>query len=84
MTNFSHRFFAPLLKEANITGFSFHGLRHTHASKLLAAGVDVQVVSHRLGHASVSTTMNIYAHLLPDSQEMVRGKIDMIFAKKEN
>lgn len=84
MTNFSHRFFAPLLKESGITDFSFHGLRHTHASKLLAAGVDVQVVSHRLGHASVSTTMNIYAHLLPDSQEMVRGKIDMIFAKKEN
>ena len=83
MTNFSHRYFAPLLKEAQITDFSFHGLRHTHASKLLAAGVDVQVVSHRLGHASVTTTMNIYAHLLPDSQELVRDKINEIFEDKE-
>lgn len=45
-----------------------HGLRHTHASLLLAAGTPVKVVSERLGHASVSVTMDVYAHVLPGAQ----------------
>ncbi|WP_083543583.1 tyrosine-type recombinase/integrase [Rhodococcus sp. 2G] len=45
-----------------------HGLRHTHASLLLAAGVPVKVVSERLGHASVSVTMDVYAHVMPGAQ----------------
>ncbi|HVM14201.1 MAG TPA: tyrosine-type recombinase/integrase [Egibacteraceae bacterium] len=42
-----------------------HDLRHTHATLMLQAGVPVQVVSQRLGHASVHLTMEIYAHVLP-------------------
>lgn len=43
---------------------SVHGLRHSHASFLIANGVDISYVSQRLGHANVSITLNIYAHLL--------------------
>ncbi len=47
----------------------FHDLRHTHATQLLGAGVNVKVVSERLGHANVSITLNTLAHVLPDTQQ---------------
>ena len=43
----------------------FHGLRHTSATILLAAGVPVHVVSERLGHANVRITLDTYAHVIP-------------------
>jgi len=45
-----------------------HDLRHTHATLLLAAGVPVKVVSERLGHSTVTITMEIYQHVLPGMQ----------------
>ena len=42
---------------------TFHGLRHTHASQLIANGVDIVTVSKRLGHAKPSVTLAIYAHM---------------------
>ena len=47
----------------------FHGLRHTCATMLLSAGEPIHVVSARLGHATVTMTLSIYAHVLKDSQE---------------
>lgn len=46
-------------------GSRFHMLRHTHATWLLASGVDIKTVSLRLGHASETTTLRAYAHALP-------------------
>lgn len=48
----------------NKEGFTFHGLRHSHASYLLAAGVDLQYVSKRLGHDNIGITAKTYAHIL--------------------
>ena len=45
-----------------------HDLRHTHASLLLAAGMPVKVVSERLGHASPTVTLTVYAHVMPGNQ----------------
>ncbi len=45
--------------------YRLHDLRHLNASLLLASGMDVAVVSHRLGHARTSTTQDIYAHQMP-------------------
>lgn len=46
-----------------LKAISIHGLRHTHCSLLLAAGVSVNDVKDRLGHANIQTTLNIYAHV---------------------
>jgi integrase len=42
---------------------TFHALRHTHASQLIAAGVDVATVSKRLGHATPAITLSVYTHM---------------------
>ena len=46
---------------------SFHALRHTHASILLAKGLPVLTVSKRLGHSKASMTLDTYGHLMPDA-----------------
>lgn len=51
-----------------------HDLRHTHATHLLAGGEQVKVVSERLGHASPTVTMTVYAHVLPGSQRQAAAR----------
>ncbi len=51
------------VKALGLPEISFHGLRHSHASALIAANLDVVSVSHRLGHGSPGITLNVYAHL---------------------
>ena len=60
--------FARLVKTAGVPPIRLHDLRHTHASQLLMAGVNVKVVSERLGHSSVSFTLDTYAHVMPGQQ----------------
>jgi integrase len=48
---------------------TFHGLRHTHATLLIAAGVDIRTVAHRLGHTSVQVTGDTYAHAMAATDE---------------
>lgn len=47
-------------------GITFHGLRHTHASLMLAAGADLKVTSSRLGHSSIGITADLYTHVASD------------------
>ena len=54
-----------------------HGLRHAHASWLLAGGADLQVVKERLGHAKISTTEG-YLHTLPDADQTALAALDKI------
>jgi len=46
-----------------VPDLAFHNLRHTHASPLIDAGVDIVTISKRLGHAKPDITLRIYAHL---------------------
>jgi integrase len=57
-----------------------HGLRHAHASWLLAGGADIQVVKERLGHGSISTTAN-YLHTLPGAGDAALGAMETIRGK---
>jgi integrase len=68
-SNLRNRSFRPLLEHARLRTIRFHDLRHTCATLLLSKDVNAKVVSEMLGHASVSTTLDIYSHLLPDMQE---------------
>lgn len=62
-------------KNVGVPIISIHGLRHTHASLLLYAGVSVASVAHRLGHASMTTTQKTYLHII---QELENTDIDKI------
>jgi len=59
---------ARLVDQDGVPLVTPHGLRHTAASLMLAAGVPLIVVSHQLGHANPNVTAQVYAHLLADSQ----------------
>lgn len=59
-----------------------HGLRHTSATLLISEQVDIRTVSARLGHAQTSTTMNIYAHSLKESDKKASDKLENLFQKK--
>ena len=54
----------------------FHSLRHTHASALIAAGLDVLTISRRLGHAKPTTTLNTYGHLFRQSDSGAAAAIE--------
>jgi integrase len=60
--------FARLVRQADVPAIRLHDLRHTHASHLLAAGVNAKVVSERLGHSSVSFTLDVYGQVMPGQQ----------------
>lgn len=62
-------------KKANIPVISIHGLRHTHASILLFAGVSIASVARRLGHSSMNTTQKTYLHII---QELENRDIDLV------
>lgn len=73
------RQFYPLLTRAGLPRARLHDLRHTAATLMLSDGVNVKVVSEMLGHADVSTTLRIYAHVLPDMQASAKAAIDRLY-----
>ncbi len=74
--NFHKNSWKPLLKRAGLPHARVHDLRHTAATLMLSHGVPVKVVSEMLGHADVSTTLSIYAHVLPDMQGGAASAMD--------
>ena len=63
------RYWRQALKKAMLPAIRLHDLRHTHATLALQAGVHPKVVSERLGHATVSITLDTYSHAIPAMQE---------------
>lgn len=68
-------------KRLEIPVISIHGLRHTHASILLFAGVSIASVARRLGHASMTTTQKTYLHII---QELENQDIDLVMRSLAN
>jgi integrase len=84
-SNFRSRCFNPIKQASQIEKeFTFHDLRHTHATLLLQAGVNAKVIQERLGHESVTLTLDTYSHLLPSMQETAVNALEKIFTGHSN
>jgi integrase len=77
-TNFIRKEWKPLLDRAGVAYRKFHTLRHTHASRLLAAGVDPAEVAKRIGD-KIETLMRSYAHWIPTTGRDTAAKVDAIY-----
>jgi integrase len=71
-----HRSFKPLLERAELSGFTFHSLRHTCATLLLSKNVNPKIVSEMLGHATISQTMDTYSHVMPGMREVAATALE--------
>lgn len=71
---------ALVARSIGFEGVTFHALRHTHASQLIDAGVDIVVISKRLGHAKPDITLRIYAHLFTTDDSKAAEAINTAIA----
>ena len=70
--------FNPTLERAGIRLMCFNSLRHTFATILIAIGENMKFIQKQMGHASITTTINIYGHLLPDASKGVGCRFDQL------
>ena len=70
------RAFKVIAESVGLQHVRLHDLRHAHATILLAQGVHPKIVQERLGHSSVSTTLDIYSHVVPGLQEAAARRFD--------
>lgn len=75
--SFSHTF-ADFLKKNNLRHIRLHDLRHTNATLMLMSNVPAKIASARLGHSNISTTLDIYSHVLKDMEKEVSDTISGI------
>jgi integrase len=68
--------FGRLIARAGVPAIRFHDLRHTNATVDLATGTHPKVVQERLGHASISETLDRYSHLTPNMQREAADRLD--------
>jgi integrase len=73
-------YFRRRVLASGVRSIRLHDLRHTHATHALQAGVHPKIVSERLGHSTISITLDIYSHALPsmqrDAAEAVAALLD--------
>ena len=72
--------FRKIARRAGLNGVTLHQLRHTHATLLLRQGVHPKVVQERLGHSTISTTLDIYSHVTPSMQREAALKLQEALA----
>jgi integrase len=70
--------FQKLLKRAGLPRIRFHDLRHSCASLLLAHGISARMVMETLGHSNISTTMDIYSHVMPSLRHEAADAMDRV------
>jgi integrase len=71
--------FTYLVGRAGIPRVRFHDLRHSHATQLLANGVHPKIVQERLGHSTISVTMDLYSHVSETIQSDATAKLDQAY-----
>lgn len=74
--NFRHRVFTKLIEKLNFPRFRIHDIRHTFASHLLGNNAPIVYAKEQLGHASITTTVDCYGHLVPNANRNEVNKLD--------
>lgn len=67
-----------IAKRTGLTHIRLHDARHTHASLMLKGGIHPKIVQERLGHATISTTLDLYSHVSPGLQQAAAESFDKI------
>jgi integrase len=75
----THGFAAAVARIKDIPKVRFHDLRHTHATQLLSMGVHPKVAQERLGHSTITTTLDIYSHVTETMQSDAAARLDAAF-----
>lgn len=79
---YNREIWKSVLADAGLAAdMTFHDLRHTFASTALAEGVPISEVSRWLGHKSITTTVDLYGHLVPEAGGRARDALDKAFGK---
>jgi integrase len=77
------RRFQRILEEAGLPKVRLHDLRHTHASLLLARGTHPKVVQERLGHSSITITLDLYSHMTPGLDEAAAASLNGLLKRSK-
>ncbi len=78
------RAWAMLAGRAGIRVIRFHDARHTHASLMLKQGIHPKIVQERLGHSTISVTLDTYSHVAPGLQEAAAQRFDGAMGTRYN
>ena len=81
-TNFIKRDFHPALKLIGREGFRFHDLRHTAVALAIDTGAHMKAIQVRMGHANIATTMDVYGHLMPNTDADLAEALDTLRSEK--
>jgi integrase len=79
----THKFVAAIKRLPSIPRVRFHDLRHSHATQLLAAGIHPKIAQERLGHSSITTTLDLYSHVTDTMQIEAASRLDDAFGLAE-
>ena len=71
--------FKRILKKCNLNDFRFHDLRHTFTTRLFENGIPPKTVQSLLDHSNISTTLNIYTHIMKDTKDKAIDKLNFLF-----
>jgi integrase len=77
----THEFIHLMSRVKDLPRVRFHDLRHSHATHLLLAGVHPKVAQERLGHSTITTTMDLYSHVTDTMQSDAAARLDVAFRR---
>lgn len=71
-----------LIVATNVPSIGVHGLRHTHASIMIACNLDLRTMMDQMGHAQASTLLNTYTHGMPENDMRASNELEKVLAKQ--
>lgn len=77
--NFRRTYWLPATARAGLTGLRFHDLRHTAVALAIANGAHAKAIQQRMGHSSVTITLDRYGHLLPALDDQMSDGLERMY-----